>query len=222
MSDPSNEGPERDSRERRDLDRRGGDRRSPERRAPAPIWRRSWAYIGYGVIGAFLIVVLSRMIDDEEPSLKADEIVTASAAPAVDTSQSAAATAPPREAMDVGGYETLLAEGERAVGQRVVTRLFCESVSSVSLRTDVVLNESIAAVADPSGLVPAAECKWGGGTDAPDILLLVPPVLAAPFAAAPEVQQGFLRRRDVRAEVEWIGRSDALSLRNVAVLRGIQ
>ena len=115
-----------------------------------PIWRRSWAYVGYGVIGAFLIVVVSRMIEDEQPSLSADDIATETRGLAVDTSQMAAATAPPREAMGAAGYETLVAEGARAEGQRVVTQLYCEPVASVSLKPDAVLNESVAGVADPA------------------------------------------------------------------------
>jgi hypothetical protein len=38
----------------------------------------------------------------------------------------------------------------------------------------------------------------------------------------PEVERSFVRRREVSAEVEWIGRSEALALRNVAVLRAIR
>ena len=70
--------------------------------------------------------------------------------------------------------------------------------------------------------MPGAECKWGTGVDAPDLLLLVPAHLAPAFAAAPEVQQSFVSRRSVRAELEWIGRSEALALRNVGVLRGLR
>jgi hypothetical protein len=124
--------------------------------------------------------------------------------------------------MGTGEFERLLAQGGAAAGTRVVTRLYCEEVTSLSLTPDRPVPPSVAALADANARVPGAECKWGAEAGAPDLLLLVPPALAPALAGAPEVQQAFVRRRDVRAEIEWIGRSDALALRNVGVLRAIQ
>ena len=220
MPDPSSEeNSSQDSRNRRGPDRRGDDRRRPERRAPAPIWRRPWAFAVYGVLGAFAIVVLSRLLEEDEPTTITGEVTTAAVAPAVDTTSLPAADAPPREAMGVGEYERLVAQGEAAAGQRVITQLYCESVKSISMDSEAPVIESLAALADSKHQVPGAACKWGAGVDAPDLLLLVPPDLATAFAAAPEVQQSFVSRRSVRAELEWIGRSEALALRNVGVLR---
>jgi hypothetical protein len=39
-------------------DRRANDRRRFDRRAPAPLWRRWWALVGYGVVGALALVML--------------------------------------------------------------------------------------------------------------------------------------------------------------------
>ena len=222
MPDPSSEeSSSQDSRNRRGPDRRGDDRRRPERRAPPPIWRRPWAFAVYGVLGAFAIVVLSRLLEEDDPTITG-EVTTAAVAPAVDTTSLPAANAPAREAMGVGEYERLVAQGEAAAGQRVITQLYCEPVNSISMKVDIPVSESVATLADANGRVPGADCKWGADTDAPDLLLLVPANLAPAFAAAPEVQQSFVRRRSVRAELEWIGRSDALALRNVGVLRGLK
>lgn len=208
-----------EDRDRRGADRRGDDRRRPERRAPAPLWRRPWAYALYGVAGAFLIVVLSRMVEEDEPELVPQLV---NAGPEVDTTAPAAPAGPAREAMGTGEFERLLAEGESAAGQRVVTLLYCEEVASISLTPDQSAHASVAALADANSRVPGADCKWGPEANAPDLLLLVPPELAPALAAAPQVQQNFVDRRRIRAEVEWIGRADALALRNVGVLRAIE
>jgi hypothetical protein len=222
MPDPSSEeSSSQDSRNRRGPDRRGDDRRRPERRAPPPIWRRPWAFAVYGVLGAFAIVVLSRLLEEDDPTITG-EVTTAAVAPAVDTTSLPAANAPAREAMGVGEYERLVAQGEAAAGQRVITQLYCEPMNSISMDSEAPVIESLAALADASNRVPGAACKWGTGVDAPDLLLLVPADLARAFAAAPEVQQSFVSRRSVRAELEWIGRSEALALRNVGVLRAIR
>ena len=220
MSDPTSEESSGEARGPRGPDRRGDERRNPERRTPPPLWRRPWAFAVYGVLGAFLIVMISRMLEEDEPML-AGEVTTAEVGPAVDTTNLPAANAPPREAMGVGEYERLVAQGEAVAGQRVITQLYCEQVNSISMNTDAPVSESVAALA-VDGRVPGAECKWGTGADAPDLLLLVPADLAPSFAAAPEVQQSFVNRRSVRAEIEWIGPSDALALRNVGVLRGMR
>ena len=160
---------------------------------------------------------------DEEEIPTAAAVGTTSAGPPVDTSRTAAAGAAVRDAYGAAGFEALLAEGEAATGQRVRTTLYCEPIRSVGLRrdADVVVHGAIAESADAAGRVPAAECRWGDESSAPELLLIVPPASAARFASMPEVEQSFVLRREVPAEVEWIGRSEALSLRNVAVLRAL-
>lgn len=207
--------------QQRAADRRGGDRRNNDRRTPVPVWRRPAAYVAYGILAALAVVVLLRTVDGDDPGLSAEDIGTATAPPAVDSSGSPAAEMPTRVASGAGEFERLLAEGDAAVGQRVATELLCEPVSSITLVPEKMVHASVAALADASSRVPAAECTWGSGSNPPDFLLLVPAELAPRFASVPEVQQGFVRRRRVQAELEWIGRSEALSLQNVGVLRQV-
>src|SRR5690606_2863882 len=132
--------------------------------------------------------------------------------------------APVQDAYGTAGFERLLAEGEGAVGLRVRTTLYGEPIRSAGLRrgSGSVTPQSVLATADAAGRVPAAERRWGNDASAPELLLIVPPEAAARFATMPQVEQSFVLRREVPAEVEWIGRSEALALRNVAVLRAIR
>ena len=125
--------------------------------------------------------------------------------------------------MGPAGFARLLAEGEAAVGKRVRTTVYCEAIRSISLRTGdgVTAHQSVVEASDGANRVPGAECRWGETSTAPEVLLVVPPATAEQFASAPEVEQGFVRRREIRAEVEWIGQSAALALRNVVVLRSM-
>jgi hypothetical protein len=207
--------------DRRDGDRRKRDRRKSDRRAPVPFWRQPWAFVAYGVLGALLLFVALGALEDEEEAPIAGEVRTAPVAPAVNTGVPAGADLPVENAYTAADYARLVAEGSAAMGQRVRTELFCAPIRSVALSEVDQVNRAVAELVDAGGRVPAAECKWGRTSDAggQDFLLLVPPELAERFAAAPEVVQGFVRRQRVRAEVEWIGRSDALALRTVGVLR---
>lgn len=208
---------------RQQLDRRSGDRRRTDRRFPVPVWRRPWALVAYGVLGALLVVLLLDLTGDEEETPAAGDVMTVKAPPAVDPNVPAAAGALPQDAYTVGDFERLLAEGNRAAGQRVRTELFCEPITSVTLTLDNVdaVYAGVAQLADANRRVPAAPCRWGAAETAPDFFLLVPPALAERFAAAPEVTQNFVQRRRVRAEVEWVGRLEAMALRNVGILREI-
>jgi hypothetical protein len=47
---------------------------------------------------------------------------------------------------------------------------------------------------------------------------VIPSDLAAAFTAIPEEEMSFVLRRKVAARVEWLGRSDALSLRTAGIL----
>ena len=202
-------------------DRRGPERRRVDRRAPPPLWRRPWAYIAYGVAGAIILMLALRGGGRDEAAVSGG-LQTTTALPAVDTSGLPAARAPVQPANSTGDYERLLAQGERVAGQRVHTVLYCGPMRSVSLIAGTSISPPIAKLADPRGQVPGAECKWGSGADAPDLFLLVPPRLAIEFAATREVEIGFMRRRRVPAEVEWIGRSEALALRIVGVLTAVR
>src|SRR5690606_31145270 len=132
------------------------------------------------------------------------------------------AGAPPVDAFGTAGFERLVARGQAAHGQRVRAELFCGPLRPVALSNVERVDASIAALAGADGRVPGAECKWGSdgaGATRPDVMLLVPPELATRFASAPVVVDDFVERRRVTAELEWLGRSTALALRTVGVLR---
>ena len=71
--------------------------------------------------------------------------------------------------------------------------------------------------------MPAASCLWGAQDDPrrEEFLLLVPPDLAQQFTSEPVMLDGYVRRRKVTANVEWIGKSRALELRSVGIFRGL-
>jgi len=205
-------------------DRRGGDRRAVDRRAPPPAWRRPWALVSYGVLGALALVLLfDAMGGDDEPSgLPKDVVDAAPAAPPAQPSRPA--SGPPVEAFGSAGFERMVIAGPAAVGQRVRTQLYCDAPSPVALRQQVQRVEpQVSELLSPEGRVVAATCKWGSQGDErrEDFLLLVPPDLADDFSAQPVTSDDFVRRRRILAEVEWIGRSESLSLRTAGVLRGV-
>lgn len=170
-----------------------------------------------------LFLILSPDDAAEEEAAVPAASGTMSGQPAVDSTLALGSDAPVRDAPGTSGYEALLASGGAAAGTRVRTTLYCEPIRSVALRrdADVVVSPSVAAAADAEGRVPAAECRWGNEATAPDLLLVVPPALAARFASMRLVQQSFVQRREVPAQIEWVGRSDALSLRIAGVLMAI-
>lgn len=212
------------SGDRRSDDRRGGERRRVERRAPPPVWRRPWALVSYGVLGALAVVLLFELLGDGDQEPSSPEVVAAGpVAPAAEPTPAATA-APPEDAFTTADFERLVIEGEAAKGRRVRTQLYCGTPDPIALREGVASAErAILALRDGEGRVPAAECKWGTREDARrrDFLLLVPPDLAGDFAAQPVVTDEFVRRRRILAEVEWIGRSEVLSLRTVGILRRV-
>lgn len=201
-------------------DRRGKDRRRVDRRAPVPPWRRPWAYVAYGVgVALVAILALTRFNRDEAPAPAGLE--TAPSGVAVDTVPPPAANAPVQDARSTADYERLVAEGSTAAGQKIRTILYCRSIHSVTLIQGKAVTPSVQALSDAKGQVPGAECTWSASPDAPDFLLLVPPALAESFGMLPQVDVGFVRRRRVPAEVEWIGRSEALALRVGGVLKDL-
>jgi hypothetical protein len=183
--------------------------------------------VSYGVLGALALVGLfGAMREKPEPvltgTLTPAPVPGAPPAPTPDSSRTPAA--PPQEASDTRGFERLVIEGQAAVGRRVRTELYCDAPSPVAL-TPPARGEPEPAVAAlaVSGRVPGALCKWGRHDDPrrEDFLLLVPPGLASTFAGAPLVNDDFVQRRHLFAEVEWIGRSPSLALRTVGILRGV-
>ena len=211
--------------DRRSNDRRRRDRRSGDRRTPVPLWRRPWAYVAYGLVGALLLVLAVNLFQDEpENPLLSGELTQAGPAVRPATTRPVQSGNLPEDARGVADYERLIAEGEAAGGRLVRTTLFCEAISPVSLRLVDQTEAEIAQLAAGTDRVPAAQCKWGeAGADLrqENFLLLVPPAMAEQFASLPVVEDGFVTRRRVPAVVEWIGRSEALSLRIAGLLRQI-
>jgi hypothetical protein len=207
----------------RGSDRRRVDRRGKDRRTPLPLWRRPWALVLYGVLGTLLMAFALRIsgVGSEPP---ADMRAVKPAAPSRTVMPAQAAAAPVEDARTAADYERLLAEGNAAVGRRVHVELFCGALNPVALRPGEPVYASVAAVADSSGQVPAAECRWGRGRGVrrEEMLLVVPPSLAEAFAQAPLVSESFVPRRHIRAEIVWVGRSSALALRSVGVLQKLE
>ncbi len=208
-------------------DRRRGDRRSGDRRSA---WGRGagWTGIGrpaaYGAGAVIILILLVRLVTGgDEPTNAA---MISAAADAADTEAGTApaalpATAPAREAFSVAEYEALLAEGDAAVGEIVRTELFCGPLTQVSIREDVAMHQTIRDMADAEGRVVAADCRWSRESLSSDVLLVVPPDFATDFANAPTVEISFVTRRRVRGDIEWLGRSPELALRNAGILRRI-
>lgn len=210
--------------DRRGGDRRGGNRRQQDRRAPPPVWRRPWALVSYGVVGALVLVLLVNALRGDRGPVQGPVVNAPPVAPATTAPSRAAATAPPVDAYGAAGFERLMIQGQSAQGRRVRTELYCDAPTTVALRTDITEVESaVAALRDAEGRVPGALCQWGtrGDERREDFLLLVPPQLAASFAAAPVTTDNFVRRRRLIAEVEWVGTSQALALRTTGVLRRV-
>jgi hypothetical protein len=203
-------------------DRRGNDRRRLERRSPPPLWRRPIAYASYGAAAVLLFFLLRGCGGDEQPPVAVAPVAPAPAP--LSTTPTPRQAGPVEDAMKTADFERLTLEGERAVGRRVRTQLYCDAPTPVALQgtTDTV-EAAIAPLVDSvTQRVPAAECLWGASDDPrrEQFLLLVPRPLADEFAAQPVTLDGYVRRRRVLAEVEWIGKSRALALQTVGVLRG--
>ncbi len=132
------------------------------------------------------------------------------------------AAGPAEPAFSSSDYERLIVEGGDARGRLVQVELFCGSVQTVATRSVDDPDPLIRALEDEDGRVSGAECRWGprGEDRREDFFLLLGGEHAETFAGAPIVDDGFVRRRHLVAEVEWIGRSEELSLRTVGVLRG--
>lgn len=185
-----------------------------------PVWRSPGAYVAYGVVSALFLVLLWRGMAgrEEEPT------ITAFQAPAErkDVVDSTLVVTPTRDARTLGDYERLVAEGQAAVGQVVGAELYCGPIRSISMRKVDTPSPVLTALADAEGRVAGAECRWTREDRTANFLLIVPPYLAEDFARMPEEEINFIRQRVVPANVEWLGRSDDLSLRIAGVLRGLR
>jgi hypothetical protein len=212
--------------DKRGGDRRGTDRRRTDRRAPLPPWRRPWAFAAYGaaVVLVFFTVRSCASGDDTGRVAGPTAPVSPAAAP-LDTAHTPRPTGQVEDATATGDFERLTLQGEAAKGRMVKAQLYCDAPIPVALETTTDTVEApIAAVADTmTHRVPAADCKWGAQDDPrrEDFLLVVPPERAAEFAAQPVMLDGFVRRRRLIANVEWIGKSRALALSTVGVFRGL-
>jgi hypothetical protein len=156
--------------------------------------------------------------ENDEPAVAALEEPVERA----DVTDSTVYVAPTRDAYTVGDYERLMAEGEAAVGQVVSAELYCGPLSPISMRPADRPTPVLTALADEQGRVAGAECRWTRDDRSATFLLIVPPHLAEDFAHMPEEEINFIRQRVVPANVEWLGRSDALALRIAGVLRGLR
>lgn len=156
--------------------------------------------------------------DSEEPKLAA--IQEPPARP--DVVDSTVSVTPTRDAYTLGDYERLMAEGQAVVGQVVRAELYCGPINPISMRQADAPTPVLTALADENGRVAGAECRWTRNDRSATFLLIVPPYLAEEFAQMPEEEINFIRQRVVPANVEWLGRSDALSLRIAGVLRGLR
>jgi hypothetical protein len=207
-------------------DRRGTERRRLERRAPPPMWRRPWALVSYGVVGALALVLLWNGIsgDDAPPAARDEALVEKqpAGATAVAAPNPAAAAAGPEDAYGSAGFERLVVEGEGAVGKLIRTELYCEAPQNFTVIQGHTAPRSVASLIQ-EGRVPAARCRWGSPEEPrrEEFLLIVPPALVEQFSTAPVVQDNFVERRRVTAEVEWVGRSQTLALRTAGVFRGL-
>src|SRR5688500_13836965 len=153
---------------RRGPDRRGGDRRRVERRAPPPVWRRPWALVSYGVLGALALVLLWNGVtgSDDTPGARDEQLVEKqpSGATTVAADNPAAAAAAPEDAYGSAGFERLVVEGEGAVGKVVRTELYCEAPQNFTIIQGHTAPRSVAALIQ-EGRVPAARCRWGNPSE---------------------------------------------------------
>jgi hypothetical protein len=143
----------------------------------------------------------------------------------LDTTHTPRRTGVVEPALTTADFERLTLEGERAVGRVVRAQLYCDAPTPVALMAGAdSVESSIAPLVDSvTQRVPGAECKWGAQDDPrrEEFLLLVPAEHAAEFTAQPVTLDGYIRRRKLVANVEWIGKSRALALQTVGVFRGL-
>ena len=207
--------------DRRADDRRNRDRRRNDRRVPLPWWRKPPALVGYGVVGALILVAIFHPFGGDDKPAADRPLVSTPAAPIAE-SKPVAVSHQAEAAYTTGDFERLIIEGQGAVGKLVNAELFCAAPSRMSVRMDVPVEEPIAPLVQDAH-VSAAECRWGRTADErrEEFVLVVPPAQAKAYASAPETTEDFVQRRHLYAQVEWVGRSRALALRSAGVLREV-
>lgn len=210
--------------DRRRRDRRRTGRRQSER----PWWRnRRGAIIlgGLALAGVVLLSLENRQWDPTSvPSVDPDTL-----SPTVHYEEGTAERLDRarvdsiRHALAGAGFEELIAAGVTASGVVTEAPLVCDSVRRIRLLDDEEPYPTLVAMAD-SGRVPAAECRWvsPGETQPAPFLLLIPAGLVSAFDSIPETAVGFVPRRRLRAEIEWIGTRRAIALRAGGILRAIE
>jgi hypothetical protein len=173
------------------------------------------------VLASLLAIVGFRGIVWPTTASSPPRLAAASASPTPRDTAQAGASVMIREGRSVAEYEILLAEGEKAVGAIVRTELVCQPITQMTLRVTQTPNPALERVADGEHRVAAAECRWSDGGRTAEFFLVIPPGLAQAFTAIPEKEMNFVPRRKVAVQVEWLGRSEALSLRTAGVLLAI-
>jgi hypothetical protein len=208
--------------DRRGANRRNNDRRRLDRRLPAPWWRRPPVLVSIGAVGMLLLVLMTGVLQSRDPQQpRTDEALltdTARVQPEV-----LPHVGPAEDALTSADFDRLMAEGETAIGRLVRVELYCNAINQTSVRNMESAPASLQVMVDVgSTKVPAAECRWGPRNPdvrRDDLMLVVPTDMAEAFAQRPVVEDGFVRRRQVHAEIEWLGRSEALALRPAGILR---
>lgn len=226
MREPTNGGGMAEAGDNRGGDRRGTDRRRTDRRTPPPPWRRPPAFAAYGAVVTVLLVLMVRGCGDDDPDNRVATTGPIAPAPtAVATTPTPKQNTPVEPALTTADFERLTVEGPTAVGRIVRAQLFCDPPTPVALMAGVdTVEAAIEPLVDKAAQrVPGAECKWGQQDDPrrEDFLLLIPAELANEFASQPVTLDGYIRRRRLLANVEWIGRSRSLSLQTVGIFRGL-
>lgn len=173
------------------------------------------------MIGALVVVLMFSGGEEEESPGLAGAGALVDSVPGQTYTIPETPTGTIRDAYSVAEFESLIAEGEQAVGDVVRTEVFCGSISPVAIREFEGMNPALNALADAEGRAAGAECRWSREARTADFLLIVPPVLAEAFAQAPEEELNFVRLRRVSANIEWLGRSEELALRYSGILREI-
>jgi hypothetical protein len=206
-------------------DRRGGDRRRVERRAPLPPWRKPWALVAYGVVGAVAVMMMLGGLGGDGPPPVRDETLVekqSEGVTGVEPANPQATAAAPEDAYGAAGFERLVVQGEGAVGKVVRAEVYCEAPQNFTVIQGHTAPRSVASLIQ-EGRVPAARCRWGAPNEPrrEEFVLIVPPARAEEFATAAVVKDGFVERRRLFAEMEWVGRSETLALRTAGVFRGL-
>lgn len=191
------------------------------------MWRQPWALVLYGVVGALALVMLLGGIGGGgggAPDVRDEKLVEKQSAGGTDVEPTdpGVAAAGPEDAYGSAGFERLVVEGEASIGRVVRAELYCEATQNFTTIQGHTAPPSVAALIQ-EGRVPAARCRWGGPSEPrrEDFLLLVPPAKAAEFASAAVVKDGFVERRRLIAQVEWVGRNQTLALRTAGVFQGL-